>query len=131
MYTNIHLKHALPVIKDFLTNTELGRMIMDTEHINISALLAALDLVMNNNVFRFGDTYFLQKNGTAMGTPPPAPTYATLYFAIWEHYVIPSFPELQLYFRYIVDDTVCQLLRTHKYDEILIYENTSPSRDLL
>ena len=102
MYTNIHLKHALPVIKDFLTNTELGRMIMDTEHINISALLAALDLVMNNNVFRFGDTYFLQKNGTAMGTPP-APTYATLYFAIWEHYVIPSFPELQLYFRYIND----------------------------
>jgi len=24
MYTHIHLKHALPVIKDFLTNTELG-----------------------------------------------------------------------------------------------------------
>ena len=77
-------------------------MIMDTEHINISALFAALDLVMNNNVFRFGDTYFLQKNGTATGTPP-APTYATLYFAIWEHSAIPSFPELQLNFLYIDD----------------------------
>jgi len=113
MYTNIHLKHALPIIRDFLTNTELGRMIVDTEHINISALLAALDLVMNNNVFRFGDTYFLQKHGTAMGTPP-APTYATLYFAIWEHYVIPSFPELQLYFGYIDDSSASGTLLIQK-----------------
>jgi len=102
MYTNIHLKHALPMIQHFLTEHELGKQILRKEGINISALTAALELVMNNNVFRFGDTYFLQKNGTAMGTPP-APTYATLYFAIWEILIVPEFPELVLYLRYIDD----------------------------
>jgi hypothetical protein len=37
-----------------------------------------------------------------MGTPP-APTFATLYFAIWEATVIPEFLELQMYTWYIDD----------------------------
>jgi len=64
---------------------------------------------MRNNVFRFGDTSFLQTSGTAMGTLP-APTYATLYFAIWEATVIPDFPELQFYTRYNND---CYGIWTH------------------
>ena len=109
MYTNIHLDHALPVILEFLKATELGQQICRKESINTSALAAALELVMRNNVFCFGDTYFLQTSGTAMGTPP-APTYATLYFAIWEATVVPEFPELQLYTRYIDD---CYGMWTH------------------
>ena len=58
---------------------------------------------MRNNVFRFGDTSFLQTSGTAMGTQP-APTYATLHFAICEATAIPDFPELQLCTRYIDAD---------------------------
>jgi len=64
---------------------------------------------MRNNVFQFSDTSFLQTSGTTMGTPP-APTYATLYFAIWEATVIPDFPELQLYTQYIDD---CYGMWTH------------------
>jgi hypothetical protein len=45
------------------------------------ALVTAFRLVMKNNVFTFGDTTWKQAIGPAMGTPP-APPYATLYFAI-------------------------------------------------
>lgn len=37
-----------------------------------------------------------------MGTPP-APDWATLYFCIWEMLIIPQYPELALYRRYIDD----------------------------
>ncbi len=57
---------------------------------------------MSNNVFQFGDTFWLQTAGTAMGTPP-APNYATIYFCIWEIAIISKFPELAYYHRYIDD----------------------------
>jgi hypothetical protein len=102
MYTNIHLGHALPAILSFLTDTPLGKEIMTRENLNLAQLEYALDLIMKNNIFQFGDTYWLQIAGTAMGTPP-APDYATLYFAIYEYSLIPLFPEISYYRRYIDD----------------------------
>ncbi len=59
---------------------------------------------MKNNLFRFGDTCWLQTAGTAMSTHP-ACCWATLYFAIWELEMIYKFPELNttLYHCYIND----------------------------
>ena len=102
MYTNIHLGHALPVLTHFLYETEKGRKIVQESEICPAALLTAIEIVMNNNIFSFGDTTWLQTAGTAMGTPP-APTWATIYFCIWEIVVIPEFPELVYYRRYIDD----------------------------
>jgi hypothetical protein len=102
MYTNIHLGHALPVILNFLKNTDKGRAIVKLEKLNIAAVAAALEFVMTNNVFTFGDTHWLQIAGTAMGTPP-APDYATLYYAIHEYSVIDKYPEIKFYCRYIDD----------------------------
>ena len=39
--------------------------------------IQGLKLVLENNTFNFGNSHFLQTNGTAMGTTV-APTYATL-----------------------------------------------------
>jgi len=41
--------------------------------------IKVLKLVMENNIFRFGDTFWLQTQGTAMGTPA-APLYSILTF---------------------------------------------------
>jgi hypothetical protein len=57
---------------------------------------------MNNNFFQFGNTYWHQLNGTAMGVSPSC-AYATLYFAAFEEAIINEFPEITLYKRYIDD----------------------------
>jgi hypothetical protein len=57
---------------------------------NVEIILRALELIMCQNYFKFGNTYWLQLIGTAMGTPP-APMYVTLYFGIREMEVLPLF----------------------------------------
>jgi hypothetical protein len=99
MYTNINTHHALETISTWLATLPIPAF----EKIDTPALLAALRIVMTHNVFRFGDTFWVQLSGTAIGTPP-APMYATLYFAIHVEKVIPEFaPELRFYGRYIDD----------------------------
>ena len=99
MYTNIYLGHALPRIVSFFTENPVGVDIAIKSKLRLNPLVYALDLVMKSNVFQFGDTYFLQKPGTAMGTP--APTYSTVYFGIHEAEIIPKCPQLDFYGRYI------------------------------
>jgi hypothetical protein len=101
MYTNIDTHHALTSIKNFLSTTDYATR----ANVDVDALMRALDIVMKNNIFKFGDTTWLQMTGTAMGTPP-APTYATLYFAIHELKIIHRYPELNFYGRYL-DDCLC------------------------
>jgi hypothetical protein len=98
MYTNIDTDHAMSKITYFLCSTDYAAR----AKVDVKSLLSALEIVMYNNVFKFGDTFWHQLSGTAMGTPP-APNYATLYFAIHELEVIPRFPELSFYCRYLDD----------------------------
>ena len=61
MYTNIETIHALKNIRQHM------RFSIKGTHIEKTAVLQALDLIMKNNIFSFGDTYWLQLDGTAMG----------------------------------------------------------------
>ena len=77
MYTNIKTGPALH---------HIGQLALeDKEHLTVpsTVLMDAFRLIMTNNVFQFGDTYWLQKVGTAMGAPP-APPWVTNFFGIHE-----------------------------------------------
>ena len=102
MYTNIDTKTALRVITNYLLqNEELVTTLLFG--LPIMAVTEALQLIMTNNVFRFGDTHWLQLSGTAMGTPP-APPYATLFFAIHEEAILEEFKDNLLLYRRFIDD---------------------------
>jgi hypothetical protein len=65
--------------------------------------------VMENNYFEWGDLYFYQLTGTAMGTSA-AVLWATIYFVILEEYLInlnKYSDDLLLYKRFIDDVSVC------------------------
>ena len=59
---------------------------------------------MRKNVFKFGETWWLQNTGTAMGTPCVC-AYATIFFAYYERTsILPKYKEnIVLYLRYIDD----------------------------
>ena len=62
---------------------------------------------MSENIFKFDDTYWLQKNGAAMGTNS-TPPYAELYFRYHEMtYLYPLYRKLlKIYGRFIDDGFV-------------------------
>ncbi len=98
MYTNIDTTHALDQLDSFFTNSEL------CSDIAIGPILAALRIVMSHNVFQFGDTWWVQLTGTAMGAPP-TPCYATLYFAIHElRCILDQYGKYLLFYRRFLDN---------------------------
>ncbi len=87
MYTNIDTSTTLDLLRDHIPEE----------------VLAALEIVMKNMVFQFSDWYFLQKNGTAMGTPP-ACMWATLAFSEHETNCTTEYSEYILFYRRYIDD---------------------------
>ena len=64
-YTSINTQQALREISNYLHVNE--KKFKETP---VKALMADLRLVITYNIFSFGDTFWLQLSGTAMGTPP-------------------------------------------------------------
>ena len=96
MYTNINTDHALIIISHFLCTSPLY------SDLSTEPIIEALNIVMKNNIFQFGDTYWKQILGVAMGAPP-ACCIAMLYFYLKEKTLLPSFPSIIYYTRYIDD----------------------------
>ncbi|KAL7469413.1 hypothetical protein ACHAXS_009674 [Conticribra weissflogii] len=100
MYTNIDSAHALQVIEDTLT---LHREKLP-EYFPTAALLDALRIVMESNVFEFESEHFKQLIGTAMGTPV-ACIYATLYYSSHEgQKLLVKYQSEILFLRRFIDD---------------------------
>ena len=97
MYTNIDINHCIDRISLFLPT------IFEDEH-ECKGIIEALDIVMHNNRFRFGDLIFHQIRGVAMGMSP-APTIANLYVAIYEaSNILPLLDKYIYFYRRFIDD---------------------------
>lgn len=100
MYTNIPTEPALARLAEYLRRDDVQRQF---PHYNAECLISALEIVMRNNIFRFGDLYKKQISGTAMGKPC-APPWATIFQGLREIDYVPRYKiYLPLYLRFIDD----------------------------
>lgn len=98
MYTNICTDHAIEVIFEWLDSLTLPA------DFPLEAVKEAIELVMRNNIFEWGDMYFLQLLGTAMGTSA-ACMWATIYFAVHEtRKLLPDYKPSLLFMKRFIDD---------------------------
>ena len=87
MYTNIDTDHALEMIGSWLDKIHNeGSLPHDFP---LAAVKEAMALVIQNNIFEYGDLYFLQLLGTSMGTSA-ACMWATIYFCVHELSPLPK-----------------------------------------
>lgn len=104
MYTNIHWSHAKEEIIKFY-KSDLGKNHLKESTVNINVLVELLEITMQNNIFTFGDSYYIQKTGTAMGAPC-APPYANLFFALHENVIINKFKDYIGFYKRYIDDVI-------------------------
>ena len=97
MYPSIEIDDAFEHIAAYLELHD------DCTYDQAQAILSALTLVMKRNCFRFGDTFWHQTDGTAMGTPP-APSFASLYYGIFELELFLEFHTSLHYLKRYIDD---------------------------
>ena len=99
MYTNIRTEPALEAISAYLFENRSKYSYC------AQALVDALHIVFRNNYFKFGDTFWKQISGTAMGTPP-APPWATIFYALYENELVPRWQSRIPFYKRFIDDVI-------------------------
>ena len=79
MYTNIDTDHVIQVISKWLDSLHLNNQL--PSNFPLDAFKEAMALVMENNIFGWGNLYFLQLLGTTMGISAVC-VWATIYFVV-------------------------------------------------
>ena len=100
MYSNIDTVHGLQVVHDFFERFK-DRLPFGcpTEFIEQS-----LEIIMKQIIFQFGDTFWLQVMGCAMGTSA-AVNYSYVYVGLLELQILMvGFEEFLLFYRRFIDD---------------------------
>jgi hypothetical protein len=102
MHANIDTSHGLQVISDWLSlyKDDLPAD-FPSDMVN-----ASLKLIMTDNILQFGDTFWRQLRGTAMGTST-AVNYANLYVGLLEvTTLLKKFRKELLFYRRFIDDGI-------------------------
>ena len=105
MYTCIDTIHGLAILRQFLEELEAQGDL--PVHFNIDLIVEAAALVMRWNIFEYGDCYFQQLRGTAMGTPAAVMWSIIYYWWHEKHTLIPKYGNKLLLLKRFVDDTIC------------------------
>jgi hypothetical protein len=79
MYTDITTEKAIKTFETLFNSPQIDI----PPDFPRTLFLQILEIIMNNNILVFHDTYWLQKHGNAMGTPE-ACLYATIAYGIHE-----------------------------------------------
>ena len=102
MYNNIDMEHAILDITWWLGDLHEKRELL--ANFPLDAILSTMATIMRDKMFEFGDCYFLQLLGTAMGTST-ALMLATLYYAYHKvHTIIPNHDHNLFYIKQFIDD---------------------------
>ena len=89
MYTCIDTAHGLAILRQFLEELEAQGDL--PVHFNIDLIVEAAALVMRWNIFEYGNCYFQQLRGTAMGTPAAVMWSIIYYWWHEKHTLIPKY----------------------------------------
>jgi hypothetical protein len=111
LYTSIPHQEGIEAIREVL---------LENKHDNppIECITQLTELVLKNNVFRFKDTYYLQIQGTAMGTKM-APSYANLFMAQLETKFLSNQPCVPSVWLRFIDDIF--LIWDHPLPELQLF----------
>jgi hypothetical protein len=101
MYTNIDTNTALIAINNMLQKEKFSI----PSNFPTQLILKTLHIIMKENIFQFDDTFWLQKDGTAMGTPV-AVMYSTIAYGAHEneHILNNKFNNNLIFYKRYIDD---------------------------
>jgi len=108
LYPNIPIAEGISYVKKSILRLRdrlpYQAPLRNDEHVEF--IIALMTWVLKNNYFKFGSQWYLQLQGTAMGTPLAVP-FACLFVAHIEHLIWDSQPSVlspPLFYRRYIDD---------------------------
>ena len=121
MYSNIPIDEGLEAFKEELEKR-------DDQTIPTEFILKLLKLVLESNIFEFDREFYIQLLGTAMGTRV-APTYANIFMAKLEKFMLENCPEnlsqfIKCWKRFIDDIFIIFTGNYEELDNLHKYLNT-------
>jgi len=97
LYPNIPIEESISIILNYIKEQN------NPMHPPLCILNNLLSFVLDYNCFNFGDLFFLQVHGIAMGTKL-APNYANLFMADFESKHVFTYPIQPSYYRRYIND---------------------------
>ena len=99
MYTNIPTEDGINTALQAIENQENKDLLC----LPTSWLKKLLELILYKNVFRFNDKFYIQKQGTAMGTKM-APAYANIFMGALQSRILSETNPFPIHWKRYIDD---------------------------